>query len=458
MEQLIKRGLELGAEFVDARCQEHYYELIEYDNGLIRNIGSIVSNGLNLRVVVGGHTAYLATEDLYGEGPRRALEMAIKLARSSASYSTRSEFAERPTARGVLKSKYIIEPEDIDVKYKVELLQHLYDLSRYEQFTSVMLRLGYERDHRLYASSWGDYVECSTRMIGVELHLVALVEGNYESLSDSISHTAGWEFTRQINWEEFAQERKRLALEAVTARHVKPGKYDVILDNEMVGVLLHEAFGHASEGDSIVSHESILESKIGEVVASDLVTIVDEGVVEGGAFVPYDDEGTPKRRTAIVERGLLKSFLNSLSTAAILKGEPTGNGRAMSYRNPILVRQTNTYMEPRDWKLDELIRDTRRGLYVRAIGGGSGEVQPLTGAFTFVSGPGYLIEGGELSVPVKGVIISGFILETLNNVDAVTRDFSVKTSVFGGCGKSGQVVRVGVGGPHVRVRALTVGG
>ncbi|MEM2025545.1 MAG: TldD/PmbA family protein [Desulfurococcaceae archaeon] len=431
---------------------------IEYDNGIVRSIGSTASTGLNLRVLVKGSVAYLAAEELSNNKIKSAIEKAIKLARSSANYSITWDLAERPVTVGLAESKYSIKPEDIDLESKVDLLQYLNGILRSDQLISITLRYGYERDRRFYASSRGDRVECSTRMVGVGIHLVALVEGEYESLSDSASSTAGWEFVKQVNWENYALERRKIVLESINAGRVKPGKYDVILDNEMVGVLLHEAFGHASEGDSIISHESILEGKIGEVVAGDLVTIVDEGVVDGGAFIPYDDEGTPKKKTTIVKSGVLASFLHSLDTAGKLEAEPTGNARAMSHRDPILVRQTNIYMEPRDWELNELIRDTKRGIYIRAIGGGGGEVQPISGAFTFVSGPGYFIENGELSRPIKSAILSGLILETLRNIDAVTRDFSIKTSVFGGCGKFGQVVRTGVGGSHVRVRSTSVGG
>jgi TldD protein len=189
-----------------------------------------------------------------------------------------------------------------------------------------------------------------------------------------------------------------------------------------------------------------------------LVSIIDDGLIEGGAFVPYDDEGTPKKKTYTVRNGVLVGFLHSLTTAKMLGGEPTGNARVMSYRHPLLVRQTNTYMEPRDWRVDEIMRDLGKGLYIKGRGALGGQVNPLTGAFTFTSGPSYVIENGEPTRLIKGVMLSGLILETLKNVDAVGNDLVVRTSVFGGCGKDGQMVRVGDGGPHVRVRGFTIGG
>jgi TldD protein len=295
-------------------------------------------------------------------------------------------------------------------------------------------------------------------MIGVSLILAAHVEGVYETLHDQESIVGGWEFIKSINWDEWTLERSKLVVETARSQYVKPGKYDIILDNDMVGLLLHEAFGHATEGDLVMSGSSVLRGRIGEKIASDLVTVVDNGVIEGGAFVPYDDEGTPKRKIYTVKNGVLTNYLHSLSTALMLNSEPTGNARVMGFEHPLLVRQTNTYMEPGDWSVEELIRDTKRGLYIKGKGARGGEVNTLTGAFTFTSGPSYIIENGEPTKLVKGVMLSGLILETLRNVDAVARDLVVRTSVFGGCGKSGQTVRVGDGGPHVRVRGFTIGG
>ncbi|RLG80700.1 MAG: TldD/PmbA family protein, partial [Thermoprotei archaeon] len=149
---------------------------------------------------------------------------------------------------------------------------------------------------------------------------------------------------------------------------------------------------------------------------------------------------------------------HSLSTAEILGGEPTGNARAMDYQNVPLIRQTNTYMMPRDYSIDELFEDIKYGLYIRGRGAKGGQVSTSTGTFTFTAGPSYIIENGEIKGLVRGVMLSGSILETLRGVDAVANDLKVRTNVFGGCGKGGQVVRVGDGGPHVRVKRITIGG
>ena len=450
---------ELGVEFIDVRTQKRYYELIVLDNGVVRDLIITSSLGAGVRVITNGSTGYSSTSIVTRESIREAVFRAYKVAKASKPLSLHVELYKRSTTRDRVTSQYSVDPESIDYAEKIQLLRDMYSVARsVQEISSVILRFGYERDYRVYASSLGDYVEVGSRMIGVSSILTARVEGVYETLYDQESAVAGWEFTKSINWSDWVFERSKLVLEAARAQHAKPGKYDIILDNDMVGLLLHEAFGHATEGDLVMSGSSVLHGRTGEKIASDLVTVVDNGVIKDGAFIPYDDEGTPKRKVYTVRNGVLTGYLHSLSTAATLNCEPTGNARVMGFEHPLLVRQTNTYMEPGDWSIEDLIRDTKRGLYVRGRGARGGEVNTLTGAFTFTSGPSYIIENGEFTRLVKGVMLSGLILETLKNIDAITRDLVVKTSVFGGCGKHDQTVRVGIGGPHVRVRGFIIGG
>jgi TldD protein len=236
------------------------------------------------------------------------------------------------------------------------------------------------------------------------------------------------------------------------------GTYTTVVDPEIIGLLLHEAFGHASEGDLVYTQESVLYGKIGSQVASNLVTIIDEGDVKGGYFYPFDDEGIKKNRTVIVENGILRNYLQSTTSAARFDAKSTGNGRAQDFENLPIVRQTNYYMQPRDHEFDELIEDIDFGIYIRGKGATGGQVEVGMGTFTFGVGPSKIIRKGELAETVRGVVISGFILETLKTIDAVGKDLQMRTGIFGGCGKMGQSVKVGFGGPHIRVRKMTVGG
>ncbi|ADV64587.1 TldD/PmbA family protein [Desulfurococcus mucosus] len=459
LELAVRTGLALGADFIDVRYQEYYHESLSVDNGVLRELTTTRATGIGVRVIVNGLMGYATTNDLSPGSVKRTVEVAVKLARALRSSGMPQDIYERPVQRDRVASHYVENPEDVDLSEKAGLLLDMYKAGRnIPGVSSLTIPFGYERDRRVYASSRGDYVDYTRRMIGIGVRIVASSGGSHEMLWTSESRVAGWEFIESFNWLDYVVENSRLAVEAAGAPHVKPGRYDVVLDNEIVGLMLHEAFGHASEADIVEAGGSVLGGRIGSEVASPLVSIVDDGRIEGGVYVPYDDEGTPKLKTYTVRKGVLSSFLHSLTTARRLGAQPTGNARIMSFRNTILVRQTNTYMEPGDWDPVEMIRDMKRGLYVKGKGAMGGEVNPLTGAFTFTSGPSYIVENGEPVRLVRGVMLSGIILETLRNVDAVGRDLVVRTSVFGGCGKSGQTVRVGDGGPHVRVRGFTIGG
>jgi TldD protein len=272
------------------------------------------------------------------------------------------------------------------------------------------------------------------------------------------SRCLGFEFIKSGDWNSFTADVSRLAIEAAGSKSPPPGTYTVLVDPIILGLVLHEAFGHASEGDIVSSGESVLNGKLGEKLASDSVTIIDEGIIEGGYFYPFDDEGTKKEKTVIVEDGILKNFLHSRNTAHDLRGRPTGNARAQDFDNLPIVRQTNYYLKPRDNKFEEMIENIDFGIYVRGKGGGGGQVETGIGTFTFGVGPSKIIRKGELAETVRGVVISGSILDTLKTVDAVGKDLKIITSVFGGCGKDAQRATVGFGGPHVRIRKMTVGG
>ncbi|WP_440059732.1 TldD/PmbA family protein [Thermogladius sp. 4427co] len=459
LETWVKKGEELGAEYVDARYQERVYELILLDNGVVRDLLLSKTRGVGFRVVYNGRMGYSSTNNLSNESLREALEKAFKLARASEAGAKSIRLPERRAFRDKIISNYAIEPLEVDLSEKVGLLKSIYDGLREEKYlSSIILRYGFELDRRVVVSTAGDYIDFTRRMIGVGGVLVAIVEGSMERLSHSESRVAGWEFIKYFDWAKYFKENAELVVAAAKARSVEPGRYDVVLDNEMVGLLVHEAFGHASEADIVMSGGSVLENMVGKSVASEHVSIVDDGRVEGGVYIPYDDEANPKKKTKLVEKGVFQGFLHSIETAGYYSTEPTGNGRVMEYSNNILVRQTNIFLEPGDWDPYEIIQDTKRGLYVKGRGAMGGEVDPATGSFTFTGGPSFVIEGGELREVVRGVMLAGNILETLKRIDAVGFDLEVKTSVFGGCGKYDQIVRVGDGGPHVRIRGVPVGG
>lgn len=451
----IKAAEQLGVEYAEARLHIYQYELVRADNGVLRDYSLTRRAGIGIRVIYNKRMGFASTNSMDREDIREAVLSAISSARVS---ERELSLAERPFTKGVAYIEVRQDPFSIPPEDKVRLVLEV-NRSGYsvEGIRSSITMLGIQRDFRSVLSSDSN-VSWEVYLVGLSHTSVAGEAGSMERLHDSRSFAGGWENIAQRDWSDFSREISITAKKALKASTPPPGKARIVADPDLVGLILHEAFGHASEGDLVMTGTSVLRNKLGSQLASELVTIVDDGMIHGGYPVPYDDEGNRKERTRIVEKGVLKSYLTDRISASRLGVAVTGNGRAQDFESPPIVRQTNIYMEPGDWGFEEMIREARSGLYLLGRGSGGGQVDTGAGTFTFAAGPSYIIRNGEIGEMVRGVVISGYILETLKGVEAVGRDLTVRTSVFGGCGKDGQLVRVGDGGPHIMIREIIVGG
>ena len=457
MEKIIRKAVDLGVSYIDVRYQQYDYELITVENRALKSYSSRRLSGVGIRVALNGTIGYASTSNLTYAALEKTLENAIKAAKSIKKEEKQQIEAE--VSQIEMKSPYKIDPFEIAPEEKVSAALDANKAAWInEKIKSAVTRLGMSKDYRFFVSSEGSRVITETSMIGIAHESIAKSNGIMERVPYQESKCAGYEFISSMDLNKFTEDISRLAVEAVESRTPPAGTYTVVVDPNVIGLLLHEAFGHASEGDLVSTRESVLYGKIGSQVASEHVTIIDEGVIEGGYFYPYDDEGVKKEKTFVVENGILKSYLHNRTSAYQFNVSSTGNGRAQDFENTPIVRQTNYYMEPRNYNFEELIEDVNFGIYIRGKGATGGQVEVGMGTFTFGVGPSKIIRNGELAETVRGVVISGFILETLKTIDAVGKDLTIRTSIFGGCGKMGQTVRVGFGGPHVRVRKMTVGG
>jgi TldD protein len=358
-----------------------------------------------------------------------------------------------------VSSPFKVDPLEVSPEEKVSIALEANKAAFVgDEIKNVITMYGVVKDQRLFMSTEGADVKVEAILTGFGTISVAQVAGVLEYIMDLKADCRGFEYIRSKDWNKAAVETSSLAIEATKAKTAPAGTYAVVLDSEVLGVLLHEAFGHASEGDLVFTGASILKDKLGEEIADKCVTVIDEGVIEGGFYYPYDDEGIKKTRTVVVEDGVFKSYLLDRTSAMEAKAKSTGNGRAQDFENLPLVRQTNFYLQPRECALEELIEDVDFGLYIGGRGLKGGQVEPGMGTFTFGVGPSKIIKNGELTDTVRGVVISGSILDTLKTMDAVGKDLKVTTMVFGGCGKMSQSVFVGDGGPPARIREMTVGG
>ena len=233
----------------------------------------------------------------------------------------------------------------------------------------------------------------------------------------------------------------------------EPGEYTCIFSPAVTGVFAHESFGHKSEADFMVGDENMKrEWAIGTRVGAELLNIVDTGMEEGSGYVPFDDEGTRAKKTYLIRDGILSGRLHSAMTAAALKEELTGNARAVSFQFEPIVRMTATYVEPGKSTKEELIAGVKKGIYISDYNHGSG-----MSTFTIAPNKAYMIRDGHLAEPVKISVITGNVMHTLHEIDGLSAEFELCSFALGGCGKMEQFpLRVGMGGPYMRVNHLTV--
>lgn len=265
----------------------------------------------------------------------------------------------------------------------------------------------------------------------------------------------GYDYVESVDINEICKETSKGALALLDAEEAPAGKYPAVLDPDMAGLIAHESFGHGLEADQVLRNRSFLSDKLNKQVASENTTIVDNSAYkEAYGTYAFDDEGVKSKSNVLVENGILKGFLHSRETASTLGATPTGNGRAEDFSHKIYVRMSNTYFERGDWSLEEMLEGISHGVYL--IKSSHGMEDPLGGGMQVTSAKGYLIENGELTKLLRPISLSGNVLELLNNVDAVGKDFKLHS---GSCGKGYEDwVRVSSGGPSIRVKEAIVGG
>jgi TldD protein len=255
---------------------------------------------------------------------------------------------------------------------------------------------------------------------------------------------------------EYGKEAVRQALVNLEAEEAPASNMTVVLGPGWPGILLHEAIGHGLEGDFNRKGTSAFSSRVGERVASDLCTVVDDGTLQGRrGSLSIDDEGTPTEKTVLIENGILKGYMQDKLNARLMGVKPTGNGRRESYANLPMPRMTNTYMLPGPHNPEEIIKSVKKGLYAKNFAGG--QVDITSGKFVFSASEAYLIENGKITRAIKGATLIGNGPDVLTKVSMVGTDLELDSGV-GTCGKDGQSVPVGVGQPTLKIDGLTVGG
>jgi TldD protein len=448
---LLARALRRGGDLAELYVEERSGLSLTLDDGRVERPQGGRELGGSIRVVVGDSTYFGHVDGLAEQDLQRVAESVSQ----AVSGERREPRALGSTAEPAEAHQIGQRPEDVDATRKAELLRACNETARAAGPEVVQVTAGYGETRRRVQIFNSDGVSAADDRTRVRLavQVVARRNGKPETGTETRGGHAGFELVAERP-EDVAKSAARKALTMLDAVDAPSGRMPVVVGSGFGGVLLHEAVGHGLEADAVQKRASVYAGKLGEQLAEPFLVAYDDGRKPGEwGSDGIDDEGTPTQQTTVIEGGKLTSYLYDLLRARKDGVASTGNGRRESFRYLPVPRMTNTYFGEGNATPEELIAGTERGLYAVSFGGG--QVEPATGDFVFGVSEGYLIENGKVTSPVRGATLTGNGLEALKAIDGVAADLRIAT---GYCGKAGQRVEAGVGQPHVRIRALTVGG
>lgn len=435
------------ADYIDIRVVENQNTSVLMKDGKIQNIGSGSDFGGSVRVLKEGGWGFAFTTQR--SKIEEMAESALKLARA---VNSDVKLAEVQQSRDQVKSNAKLKPVDVSIDEKKEVIFEADQAAKIENIVSTTVSYVDIEGHGIFLNSEGTSLVVEDARVAMFLNAVASSDGIIQFGHKSIGGACGFEAIKREDIEKFGRSAASKAVRLLKANSPPAGKFPVVMDCELTGVFIHEALGHAAEADLILQNDSILKGKMGTEIGSKQVTIIDDASMNAFGHYPYDSEGVKTSENILVKEGTLVSLLSSRETASRLGIKSSGNARAAVSEQPI-VRMSNTYLKSGDLKFHEMIDGINKGIYLKGSRGG--QVDTGKGIFQFNAAESFMIEKGEIKEPLRDVSLSGNIMEILKKVDSVGSDFKMS---IGFCGKSGQTVPVGDGGPHVRVSEATVGG
>ena len=457
LEKVLEAALGEKADYADLYFEYRRNEGVSLEEGLVKNCSQSTANGVGVRVLADTKTGYAYTDDITIEN----LEIAAGTARHIA--QNRSAETPAPIGRPRVQAHDLYPVKtpvnDIALETKIDLLYEIDKFSRAldSRVKNVFVSLGSEYKVIYVATSQGIRVGDIQPLTRLNVTCIAEEGGNRQIASFGGGGRVEYGFfVDNKDWQRYAREAVRQAILNLGAIDAPAGTMDVVLGAGWPGILLHEAIGHGLEGDFNRKRTSAFTDRIGQKVASELCTVVDDGTIPSRrGSINIDDEGTPTHRTVLIEKGILKGYLQDKLNAALMKMPLTGNGRRESYAHIPMPRMTNTFMLAGESAPEDIIHSVKKGLYAVSFGGG--QVDITSGKFVFSASEAYLIEDGKVARPVKGATLIGNGPDVLTRVSMVGSDLKMDEGV-GTCGKDGQSVPVGVGLPTIKIDGLTVGG
>jgi TldD protein len=452
LKEVLDLCLSTGADFGELFVEKTIGNIIELTKGKVTKATTNYVYGIGIRIIRGREEVYGFTNEL---NLNKVKELASKVA---------SSFNDKPkNITFVLKEEIInnhhevtIKPSSLTNNQKIAYLLRVNEGSANyaKEVVQVMCVLTDKEQNVLIANTNGKLTKDTRTNVRLSASVVASNGQDMQTGSNNIGRNQGYEMFNNVDLEGFGADVSKSAVTMLYADEIVGGKMTVVVHNGFGGVLLHEACVHGLEATSVAKGVSVFSNKLGQKIASDVVTAIDDGTLTNSwGSLNIDDEGNPTQKNVLIEDGILKSYLVDYRNSKIMNHPITGSGRRQSYKYSPTSRMTNTFFAPGKSTYDEIIKNTKSGLFAKQMGGGS--VDPSTGEFNFAVNEGYLIEDGKITKPVKGATLVGSGAQVLMNIDMIADNLSFG---HGMCGSASGSIPTDVGQPTIRVLNMTVGG
>lgn len=453
--KLLEVALEQGGDYADLFFEYSVSGSYSFDEGILKSAGRYVGMGVGIRVMKGDSTGYAYVEDF-------DLDVMKKTARTAAQIASGGGAPPQALEAVTPKGRYTVPTPTLDIEgeTKKALLAKADAAARAADPRVVKVTASFAEEIReiLVATSTGRFARDFQPLMRFSVRVIVEEDGKRQTGSSGGGGRFGLEYFDQPgkDAESHAKEAVRQAVAMLDAREAPAGEMEVVLGPGDSGILLHEAVGHGLEADFNRKGTSNYTDQIGEPVASELCTVVDDARMEfSRGSINVDDEGHTPECATLIEKGILRGYMQDQHSADFFKTKPTGNGRRESFKSHPMPRMTNTALLAGQDDPEEIIKSVKKGVYAKRFGGG--QVDISNGDFVFSLTEGYLIEDGKITAPLKGVNLIGNGPDVMRKVVMLGHDLEFSDGIWT-CGKEGQSVPVGVGCPTVKISAVTVGG
>lgn len=454
VKKVLAEALKTGADLAEVYVEDMSNLRISLDDSRIESAVRGVDKGVGVRVFFGNLVTYAYTDNL----DEASLLDAAKAAAAAGKSSSKSQVIDLTEVKSPLNFKIERDFDEMSIEEKTALLHAMDEAGR--SFSPLIAQVfGWYNEHSRKVwvyNSEGVHVHDDRQFVEMAGGVIAQRGDRLQRAYEGFGGQVGLEIIDRNNPVEKIKKVAESAVKMLDAIPAPSGEFTVVMPNGWGGVLFHEACGHQMEADFITKGGSAYSGKVGEVVAAPIVSAIDDGTIPGRrGSLRFDDEGTPSQRTVLIEKGILREYMwDKTEARRVGRDASTGNGRRESFRHMPMPRMTNTFIDNGDYEPQEVIENTKKGIYIGSMAGGQADI--AKGDFVFNATEAYLIEDGKLTTPLRGATIAGHGPTVLMEIDMIANDLALDPGM-GTCGK-GQSARVSVGQPTLRLPKVMVGG